>query len=614
MKLLVVCVPYDSGKSGISKYIDNVVVELADAGHDLTLLIEHNAAEFFRPYRTLVMPDSCNAPLFSMAYCLFRLPFLIASGEYDRVIVMAGNRRMPLYSSKELYAIVHDMSQFHVSGKYDPFRMLYVTAILPFLLRWTADHLCAVSASTARDLVQFCKIPAGKISVSYNGVNTAPLPCGQNDAADRVVLYVSRIEVPGKNHANLIRAWEMLPADLLSQYKLVIAGADWSGAGEIHAQAKRSPVSSTIEFTGFISDSELHELYRHASAYVFPSFFEGFGLSLIEAMACGLVCCCSNNSSLGEIADDAALTFDPASPEQIADCIRRLLTDSALRQNLRRKGIERAACFSWKTHAASLTAPRNSDYAEIFGVRFSTQSMQAALTQMDAMVHSTEKSFFCAFINADCLNQAYVNESYRALLPMADLVWADGIGAALAARSLHTPVQDNVNGTDMLPYLCQRGYSLFLLGGKPGVAEQAAVSLRKQYPETRILGTQHGYFNSAELPQVIQTIHDAAPEILLVAMGCPRQEEWIHEHLSQLNCKIALGVGGLLDFASGRIPRAPLWMRKLRMEWMFRLWQEPTRLFRRYIIGNPLFLMRVCYESIRHRHASSQQVSFLSEH
>ena len=95
----------------------------------------------------------------------------------------------------------------------------------------------------------------------------------------------------------------------------------------MHRQAEASPCAGSIEFSGFISNDRLRELYMHASLYVFPSFFEGFGLSLIEAMACGLVCACSDNSSLGEIAADAALTFDPSKPEEIADAIRRGLTD-----------------------------------------------------------------------------------------------------------------------------------------------------------------------------------------------------------------------------------------------------------------------------------------------
>ena len=231
--------------------------------------------------------------------------------------------------------------------------------------------------------------------------------------------------------------------------------------------------------------------------------------------------------------------------------------------------------------------------AEVFGVRFSTETMAEALDGIAAMVRRENAPCgFCAFINADCLNLAYRNPAYRAVLVRAERVWADGVGAAIAARFLGTPVADNVNGTDMLPHLCRAGYRIYLLGGAPGVAEKAAERLSGLYPETRIAGAEHGYFAGRDA-EVAARIRAAAPDLLLVALGAPRQELWIAEHLGELNCKVAIGVGGLLDFASGRIPRAPLWMRRLKLEWIYRLYQEPRRLFRRYVIGNPLFLWRV---------------------
>ncbi|MDR0933207.1 MAG: WecB/TagA/CpsF family glycosyltransferase [Victivallales bacterium] len=231
--------------------------------------------------------------------------------------------------------------------------------------------------------------------------------------------------------------------------------------------------------------------------------------------------------------------------------------------------------------------------AEVFGVKFSTGSMPEALDYISEAIRQNDKKCrFCAFINADCLNLAYKNVTYRAVLAQADRVWADGIGAAIAARYLKTPVTDNVNGTDMLPLLCRAGYKIYLLGGAPGVAERAAERLTATYPEVRIVGAEHGFFAGRDT-EVIDRINRANPEILLVGLGAPRQELWIAEHLSELKCRVVIGVGGLLDFASGRIPRAPKWMRKLKIEWTYRLYQEPRRLFRRYVIGNPLFLWRV---------------------
>ena len=607
MKILLLCVPYDSGKSGISVCIRNIVRELAARGHELTLILEASAADApeFAGFDSIALPAWTARPLFSMLYCLFLLPWRLPKGKWDRLIITAANRRMLLRKPCEMFAVVHDLSQYHIPTKYDVFRMFYIRRVLPYCVRRIPDVVAAVSQSTANDLVRYWKIPRGKIMLDYNGVDQSALPRDSNDASKKIVLYVSRIEAPGKNHANLIRAWELLPQEITKEYKLLLAGSDWSGAEDVHRQAEASPCASSIEFGGFVSSERLRDLYMHASLYVFPSFFEGFGLSLIEAMACGLVCACSNNSSLGEIAADAALTFDPAKPEEIADAIRRGLTDAPLRAELRKKGLLRAAEFDWGIHAKKL-AGQFRGFAEVFGIRFGTGTMDQALEEIKAMLNHPRpdgQPHFCAFANADCLNIAYKNARYADILNRADAVWADGVGIAISARLMHTPVHGNVNGTDMLPLLCRRGWSLYLFGAAPGVAEKARERLLAEFPNAKIAGADHGFCKTPEEESaVIGRINAAKPDILLVAMGVPKQEEWIVSHRAQLNCGIAIGVGGLFDFASGRIPRAPMWMRKLKIEWTYRLYNEPVRLFRRYVIGNPLFIWRVVLHGSQARH------------
>ena len=613
MKIVLLCGPYDSGKSGISVCIRNIVHELGIRGHELTLILDASSADApeFAGFDHIILPRWAERPLFSMLYCLFLLPLRLPRKKWDRLIITAANRRMLLRTPCETFAVVHDLSQYHIPTKYDIFRMFYIRRVLPFCVRRIPDVVVAVSQSTANDLIKYWKIPPGKIMVDYNGVDQSSLPRDGNDSSEKTVLYVSRIEAPGKNHANLIRAWELLPPSITKEYKLLLAGADWSGAEEIHRQAEASPCAASIEFGGFISSERLRELFLHASLYVFPSFFEGFGLSLIEAMASGLVCACSNNSSLGEIAADAALTFDPANPAEIAEAIRRGLTDAPLRAELRRKGLLRAAEFDWGKHAEMLAGPFRG-FAEVFGVRFRTDTMEQALDELDVMLKTPAPDghpHFCAFVNADCLNIAFKDARYFWILNHAEAVWADGVGVAIGARLVHTPVRGNVNGTDMLPLLCRRKWSLYLFGAAPGVAEKARERLLSEFPMANIVGVDHGFCRTPEEESaVIRRINAAKPDILLVAMGVPRQEEWIITHRPELFCGIAIGVGGLFDFASGRIPRAPLWMRKLRMEWMFRLYQEPVRLFRRYVLGNPLFIWRAVLHGARPRHRKEQDV------
>jgi N-acetylglucosaminyldiphosphoundecaprenol N-acetyl-beta-D-mannosaminyltransferase len=202
-----------------------------------------------------------------------------------------------------------------------------------------------------------------------------------------------------------------------------------------------------------------------------------------------------------------------------------------------------------------------------------------------------------SFVNADCVNIACRNREYLQALQQSDLVFADGIGVRVAGEVLGQPVRDNVNGTDLFPLLAAAlqgtGKRIYLLGGRPGVAEDVARWLAKNYPGVEVAGWRNGYFSAAEEAQVIGDIRSSAADLVLVAFGAPRQDVWIRRNLSKLDAKVVIGVGGLLDFFSGRVPRAPRWVRRLGMEWCYRLYQEPQRLWRRYLVGNVVFLARL---------------------
>jgi N-acetylglucosaminyldiphosphoundecaprenol N-acetyl-beta-D-mannosaminyltransferase len=202
-----------------------------------------------------------------------------------------------------------------------------------------------------------------------------------------------------------------------------------------------------------------------------------------------------------------------------------------------------------------------------------------------------------SFVNADCVNIACRNREYLETLQQSDLVFADGIGVRVAGKVLGQPVRDNVNGTDMFPRLAAAlqgsGNRVYLLGGREGVAEGVAGWLNENYPGVEVAGWRNGYFSADEEGQVIEDIRKSGADLVLVAFGAPRQEVWIRRNLSKLGAKVAVGVGGLFDFYCGRVPRAPHWIRQLGMEWCYRLYREPQRLWRRYLVGNFVFLARV---------------------
>lgn len=208
------------------------------------------------------------------------------------------------------------------------------------------------------------------------------------------------------------------------------------------------------------------------------------------------------------------------------------------------------------------------------------------------------------FVNAHCINVARGDPAYRACLRRAELVLPDGSGILLASRVLGIPIRHNLNGTDLVPMILNRAATenrtVYLLGGRPGVAATAAKRLEEKIPNLRIIGHSHGFLSPDQEERLVTDIAQLRPDILLVGKGVPLQEQWLDEHWNRLHIKLGLAVGALIDFAAGVHPRAPSWMRRLGIEWCFRLLIEPRRLARRYIVGNVTFLFSVLRWRLSH--------------
>ena len=372
MKLVVSCIPYDGGKSGISVYVREVVRELCRQGHELTLLVEpsgglpSSAAEADAQERVppvVHAPRWTRRPVLSMMWHLLFLPFWIRRHrqEFDGFVICAANRRVCAWYPLPTTATVHDLANFHVPGKYSRLRMFYLAHVLPHFAK-KAQRLVAVSGATKADMVKFWKCREGDVTVLYNGLSgdrqqayNSKISEPANHEPRTTILYISRIEHPGKNHVRLIEAYGRLPKAVAEAHPLVIAGADWKDAETVHAAAAASPHAAFIRFTGFVPESGLEKLWGEAGFYVFPSLFEGFGLSLVEAMARGIPCACSNNGSLGEIAGDAALTFDPENAGEIANALERLVSEPEQERSVRiARGLDWVKRYSWADHAAGL--------------------------------------------------------------------------------------------------------------------------------------------------------------------------------------------------------------------------------------------------------------------
>jgi len=207
------------------------------------------------------------------------------------------------------------------------------------------------------------------------------------------------------------------------------------------------------------------------------------------------------------------------------------------------------------------------------------------------------------YVNAHVVNQSRVTPGLGTALRRADLVYCDGYGVRLAARVLKMPVPHRMTGADWiwgLATLCElSGQPIYLLGSEPPIAREAAARLRRWYPRLDVVGAHHGFFDldSPHNERVIEDINAHGPRIVLVGMGTPKQELWVDRYADRLDGAVVWTVGALFDYVSGHVPRAPRWLADNGLEWIFRLAIEPTRMWRRYLIGNPIFLGRVASEA-----------------
>lgn len=217
---------------------------------------------------------------------------------------------------------------------------------------------------------------------------------------------------------------------------------------------------------------------------------------------------------------------------------------------------------------------------ELLGTTVHTVALDQALAWIGDRIASKVPGCIVT-LNGALLVQTARDEALRRVVNDAALVTADGIGVILASRILGISGIERLAGIDLTVGACAQaasaGHRVYLLGGSPGVAGAAAEALRQRHPGIQIVGTQHGYFSAEEETALIGDIRRARPDLLLVALGAPRQERWIHRWMRDLGVLVAIGVGGSLDVLAGRVRRAPPWMQRLGLEWLFRATLEPRR-------------------------------------
>lgn len=238
------------------------------------------------------------------------------------------------------------------------------------------------------------------------------------------------------------------------------------------------------------------------------------------------------------------------------------------------------------------------DSVTILGLRVDRVSPKETLAAIDRFI-AAQTPHHIVTADASMAVIARRDPALRAIVDNADLVTPDGAGIVWASRLLGTPVPHKVSGVDLVGDLCRlsgaKGYRIFFLGAAPGIAEEAAEKMRARWPGTQIVGTRDGYFTPEEELGILAEIQRATPNIILVAFGIPRQEKWIERHKAALGAAVMIGVGGSFDVFSGRVSRAPLWMQRSSLEWLYRLSKNPKK------IGKVMTLPKFALLALRQR-------------
>ena len=208
-------------------------------------------------------------------------------------------------------------------------------------------------------------------------------------------------------------------------------------------------------------------------------------------------------------------------------------------------------------------------------------------------------------MNAAKVILARQDKALADIISSADIVGPDGMPLIWASRLFGQPLPGRVNGTDLMERLVEvaarRGYSVYFLGAQEEVVRKTVEIHKLRYPELRVAGWRNGYFSSEEESQIIQEIRDSKAQILLVGISTPFKEKWIAQHLNRLRVPVCHGVGGSFDVVAGFVERAPVWMQNWGLEWVYRLYQEPRRMWKRYLITNSKFICLVLLEAFKTR-------------
>lgn len=464
-----------------------------------------------------------------------------------------------------------------------------------------------VFACSASDEDLFRRIGGDRVRLIENGVDTQKFAnCSSTEHTPHFVYFGRFAQHKGLNE--LIAAFDIVHRHR-PDARLLLIGNDWDGnLAAIMKAAEHGIADGYISIESNIDDSALAERLAGCSYFVSASRYEGFGLTVVEALGAGLIPVVNSIPSFAKIIGEAGIgtltDFDKA--DRAAHAMLETISATTARYAAHRDAAMQAVRrYEWPTVEQQF----RHEYDQILGigrrtllgVQFQVLSRKEAVATLDAALEQDEPTRV-TFANAHTLRLVSREPALREVINTS-LVLNDGIGIDIASRmKFGKRFPDNLNGTDFVPHfldVTRHRLRLYLLGARADVVHKAADAFAARWPHHAIVGARDGFFQSDEVSAICAEINRARPDLLLVAFGNPKQEEWLARHGPDLSSRLQFGVGALFDFSSGHVSRAPPWIRRARMEWLYRLALEPKRMFTRYVVGNAVFLWLAYFDRRR---------------
>lgn len=476
-------------------------------------------------------------------------------------------------------------------------KKFYFNVITRASLRWYAGVACV----SAADEAMFKKVRVRGACLIENGVDVDKFADSGAKTPRKALLAMGRLS--SNKRIDQVLAFLAALRRVDPEWSLTIAGRPYDiSIDDLHGYVRHLGLTGHVRIVDSPSNDDIRGLMADASVFICASSYEGFGLVAIEAMSAGLWPVLSGIPPFRHLAEQTGLgsivNFDNVDAAALAflDVWEKVASHY---EQARYAAMKAAAGYRWELAGERYEALYDSALGQksrtILDVPILAKTSPEAIDLLDREF-AAGRGGIVVFANAHTLNTTVADRRVQSILKRS-IVFNDGVGVDIASRLLFgKPFPDNLNGTDFIPHYLRNTahiYRIYLVGGMPGVAERAAARLSAMAPQHEFVGVCHGFVPREEMDRLIGDIRRSRADIVLVAMGNPQQETWLNDCLRETGCRLGFGVGGLFDFMAEVVPRAPQWVQAARLEWAFRMMQQPRRLWRRYLVQMPIFLLRV---------------------